>query len=64
MVRRITNSIRPVDAASLLEKGEAQDAKVPERTRGDSCGKPRLRNQSKEPRASTGGWRRNVQKVQ
>ena len=55
MVRRITNSIRPVDVASLLAKGEAQDAKVRGRTRGDSCGKPRLRK-SVQRAEDVNGW--------
>jgi hypothetical protein len=40
LVGRITNSIRPIAVASLLAKGEAQDALVPDGIRGDSCGKP------------------------
>jgi hypothetical protein len=43
---RITNSIRPVAAASLRVKGEAQDATVPEGMQGDLRGKLWRTNQS------------------
>jgi hypothetical protein len=36
LVRRITNSIRPTVMASLLAKGEAQDAGVPEKGYGET----------------------------
>ena len=63
----MTNSIRPIAAASLLAKGEAQDAESRDEAMGAgqpaARGKFRWTNQTGPPGAAKGGWRRNGRKV-
>jgi len=58
----MTNSIRPVVAASLLAKGEAQDAARFRHTGWTRQKAVSSGRKQTEPEATRGGWRRNGRK--